>query len=77
MLGDVGDPQTIWRLAGKHSLDQIGGRRGLVTGPRTTVARQPLDRCPRHQQFDLVVADLQSEPEGPSSVDPAGPVGAP
>ena len=40
-------------------------------------ARQPLDRCPRHQQFDLVVADLQSEPERQFSVDPAGTVGAP
>lgn len=48
-----------------------------MTGPRTAGARQPLDRCPRHQQFDLVVADLQSEPEGQFSVDPAGTVGAP
>jgi hypothetical protein len=76
MLSYVGDPQPIWRFAGEHSLDQIGGSRSLVSGSRTPVTRQSLDNGPGHQHLHLVMPDHQPEPQGQLGVDPAGTVGA-
>jgi hypothetical protein len=77
MLGDVGDPQPIWRLTGEHPLHQIAGSRRLMTGPRTPVTRQPLDRGAGHKCLDLVVADLQPQPKGQFGMNPTRAVGAP
>jgi hypothetical protein len=69
MLGDVGDPQLIWCLAGEHPLHQITRCRRLVPGTSTPVARQPLYRGAGHQRLDLVVANRQPQSEGEFGVD--------
>jgi len=47
-------------------------RPGLGAGPR----EPDVDGLLHRGRFDLVVADVQSEPEGQFSADPAGTVGA-
>lgn len=70
MFGDVVDPQPVWRFAGEHPLDQIGGCRGLVSGSGAPVTRQSLSRGSGHQHLDLVMPDRQPQPEGQFGVDP-------
>lgn len=76
VLGDFIDPQPIWRLAGEHPLNQISGCRRLVTWPGPPGAGQALDVRSCHEQFDLVVADLQAKAQSQFRVDPADTVSA-
>lgn len=76
MFRYVRNPQPVWRIPGEHALHQIGRGRRLVTWPGPAITRQALDARAGHQQLDLVVADLQPQPEGEFGVDPHDAVGA-
>jgi hypothetical protein len=63
VLGDIGDPELVRALAGKPTVDDVTGERGLMRRSPALAPWQAGQIGAAYQQLDRPVTDRNAQPE--------------
>jgi hypothetical protein len=77
MLGDIGDPQTVWFIAAEPAFDQVASAGDVRDPPEARASGHAGDPGPAHEQLDRTATDEEALAQDELGVDPPSPVAGP